>query len=411
MVEKKGIFMYSTQKFIERFICKSGESVEQLHSNEWQIQRWTTRTFRSKANIFAVETYDSHPIQEIIALKLTPHAKRTSLQLSASQLEEALNQGWIIEEVRFKKDGRTPDSLVYRMGPGLFAYEQNKKRASVEAMRELKEILQHELNHAADGLPKTFLQNARNFIEEEKDRESWGKERIEKFHHFLIAFLRLRQEKSRMEYKEIGATYYRKIGGSKAFDAYKNVFIERMETWVNAPIRELGIISLGTIVPVYFSGNMTGKYVSYETGTVHATTDVAIANEQFQTSARILWLVENRAVVTRMASEVDFMKSSKSFVLGVDGQVRGAQRKMIQQLCSRSHMKQVMIWVDYDKAGQVIARDLVRLIDGLPYRIVGNEGNVFSTYEEYVDWSQTVTQAEQEMTLGGVSEWKKWISK
>ncbi len=401
--------MYSTKEFLEQFVCKSGETVEQLNSREWQVQRLTTRTYRSKANILAAEQYDAHPHQSIIALKLTPRAKRTSLPVSPSMLEEALALGWIIQEVRFKKDGRTPASTVYRMGPGLYAYDQHMKEEKEKVMQHLQKTLGDELDQAETILPHEFERQVRHFINEEDT--SWNKVRVEKFYHFLIAYLQLKRKQTRMEFKEIGATYYREIGGSKAFDTYKDVFIERLEKWVNAPIHELGIISQGSIVPVYFAGSVTGKYSRYDIGTVHGTTDIAITQESFQTNAHMLWLVENRAVLTRMAREEDFLRDTHSLVLGVDGQVRGAHRKMIQQLCSAPTIRQVMIWVDYDQAGQVIARDLVQLVKDVPYRIVGNEGNVFSSYETYKNWATTITDAEQEMTLGSVSEWKKWISK
>ena len=33
-----------------------------------------------------------------------------------------------MQEIRFMKDGRTPISTIYRMGPGLFEYERLKKK-------------------------------------------------------------------------------------------------------------------------------------------------------------------------------------------------------------------------------------------------------------------------------------------
>ena len=214
----------------------------------------------------------------------------------------------------------------------------------------------------------------------------------------------------RMEYKEIGATYYKRIGGSKAFDSYREAFIERLEKWLNAPINELGIISVGSIVPILFTGNLTGRFSNYSIGTVHATTDIAVIDEDFHTKAKVLWLVENRAVLTRMATEVEFLENTESFVLGVDGQIRGAHRKLIKQLCHNTSIEKVMIWVDYDKAGEIISNELVNLIEEVPYRLIGNEGNVFSTYDEYKKWSATIQYAEQEMTLGGETEWRKWIN-
>lgn len=402
--------MYSTKEFIEKFTCKSGESVEQLNDSEFQIHRWTVRTFKTLGNVLASEQYDTHPNEAIIKLNLKPNSRRTTLPLSNKHLEEALHKGWIIQEVRFTGDGRTPHSTVYRMGPGLFAYEKLKKERESVTDRLLKEKLQAEIDMSVNVLPGTFLQKIYAFSDEIKDSESWTKDRIRKFHAFLIGYLQLRRLKSRIEFKEIGATYYKKIGGSKAFDNYKQVFIDRLEKWLNAPVNELGIISLGTIVSIYFTGSLRGEFSSYSSGTVHATTDIGITDEHFKTQAKVLWLVENRAVLTRMASEKEFIDQTQSFVLGVDGQVRGAHRKMISQLCLGSSIERVMIWVDYDKAGQIIARDLVNIIQNVPHRLIGNEDNVFTTYEAYVKWSATIKNAEQEMTLGGAEAWKRWIN-
>ena len=401
----KVLVMFSVKAFIEKYICKSGETIEQINKNEWQIQRWTVRTFKSKGNVLAAEHYDIYPDEHIIKLKLTPNARRNSLPISTQLLEEALHKGWLIQEIRFKRDGRTPQSTVYRMGPGLFEYERRKQEAAAEADQMLKQTLQIEIDKSAHVLPDFFMQKVFEFINETKDTESWTKDRVRKFYHFLIAFLQLKQRQSRMEFKEIGATYYKEIGVSKAFDTYKKVFIERLEKWLNAPVNELGIISLGSIVPVYFTGHLTGVFSTYEHGTVHATTDIAIIEETFQTEAHVLWLVENRAILTRMAKETKFMQDTRSFVLGVDGQVRGAHRKMIQQLCAHSSIEKVMIWVDYDKAGQIIANDLVHLIKNKTYRLIGSEGNVFTDYDAYIKWLAKMKQSEQEMTLGGTEEW------
>ncbi|WP_062110075.1 toprim domain-containing protein [Bacillus niameyensis] len=401
----------NTKEFIERYICKVGETVDQISHNEWQIQKWTARTFKTLGNVLAAEHYDMLPTKELIKLKLKPNSRRSSLSLQKKIIDEALHKGWIIQEIRFKKDGRTPLSSVYRMGPGLYEYERLKEEEANSEDRELKQILKAEVVKLEGILPADFLNEIIEFANENADSESWGKERVRRFCHFLIGYLQLRREKSRIEFKEIGATYYKKVGGSKAFDSYRAFFITRMEKWQNAPVNELGIISIGSIVSVLFTGNLNGRFSCYSLGTVHATTDIAIVDEMFQTDARYLWLVENRAVLTRMAAEVDFLEKTQSFIIGVDGQIRGAHRKMIKQLCTNLSVQKIIIWVDYDKAGEIIARDIVQLVKGISYCIVGNQGNLFSSYEEYVKWSTNTQPAEQEMTLGGPEEWKKWIEK
>ena len=401
--------MYTVKEFIEKFICKAGESIIQQSENEWQIQKWTSRTYKITGNVFAAEMYNMYPREEIVNLKFKPNTRKATLLVSGNLIEEALYKGWIIQEIRFMKDGRTPLSTTFRMGPGLFEYERLKSEETLEEDCVLKQTLMYEVEKSIDFLPQEFLHQISQFTTEANDSESWGRERVRRFHIFLIAFLQLKRQKARIEYKEIGATYYKKTGGSKTFDSYREVFIERLEKWLNAPISELGIISVGSIVPIFFTGNLNGKFSRYSLGTVHATTDIAVTDESFQTNAEILWLVENRAVLTRMAVEYDFLETSNSFVLGVDGQIRGAHRKLITQICQNQSICKTIIWVDYDVAGQIIARDLVNLVEGIPYQLIGNDGTVFTEYQAYIEWSATIVNAEQEMTLGGVEEWSRWI--
>ncbi|WP_194841500.1 DUF2399 domain-containing protein [Sporosarcina obsidiansis] len=402
--------MRTVKEFLETYICKAGETIQQVSENEWEIQKWTARTFKTMGNVLATQEYDTRPPEEIMKLNLKPNSRRMSLSISNELLQEALQNGWLIQEIRFKSDGRTPSSSIYRMGPGVAEYERLRDLETEETDELMRQSVLQELDRSTAHLPSEFIQQVRKFLRDVKDEESWGKERIRKFTHFLIAFLQLKHHQSQIEFKEIGATYYKKIGGSKAFDSYRDEFIRRLEKWIDAPISEIGIVSTGTIVPIYFTGNITGQFADYSSGTVHATTEIAVMDEKFHTTAEVLWLVENRAVLTRMAKEVDFIKDTSSLIICVDGQVRGAHRKFIQQLCGNSFIRKVVIWVDYDLAGKIIARDLVSLVGEMIIRFVGNEGTVFTSYEEYVKWSETICEAEQEMSLGGPIEWRKWIS-
>ncbi|MDN4608152.1 hypothetical protein [Sporosarcina highlanderae] len=401
--------MQSVQAFLETIICKAGESVRKINEDEWEIQRWTARTYRTIGIVIVPDEFDVSPSNEILKLGLKPNSKKKALPLSDNDIQEALIKGWIVKEIRFSKDGRTPISNIYRMGPGLFAYEELQKEEQIKVFKGLNEKLLFALETSKDRLPEKFIRNVDLFVNEEKDAENWGRERVLKFTHFLIAFLQLKRRQSRIEYKEIGATYYEEIGGSKVFDGNREVFISRMEKWIEAPIAELGIVSTGFIVPIFFTGNMRGNLSSYSIGTVHATTEISVSEETFRTDAKNLWLVENRGVLTKMAAEKDFLIETSSLVIGVDGQIRGAHRKLIQQLCESSSIQQVVIWVDYDNAGTIIARELSNLVEGLSSLFIGNEGNVFTDAEAYSQWVETVQHAEQEMTLGGPIQWKEWI--
>lgn len=402
--------MITVKEFLEVFICKAGETIHPVGDQEWEIQKWTARTFKPLGNVLASTEYEVFPAKELVQLGLKPKSRRIELPISDELQREALQKGWLIQEIRFKPDGRTPASIVYRMGPGLYEYERRKIQEDLEAARLLTQKLLSEINASRERLPQKLLQEMELYALEEVDREGWGKERVYKFTHFLIAFLQLKGQQKQLEYKEIGATYYRRIGGSKEFDTYREAFITRIEKWIEAPISEIGIVSTGSIVPIYFTGDVTGEFSTYSVGVVHATTDNAVTVEEFRTTAHILWLVENRAILTRMATERHFITSTSSLVIGVDGQVRGAHRKMIQQLCKNSSIEKIMIWVDYDDAGIVIARELARIVEGMEVRFVGTDGRVFDNHGEYAAWVKGINDAEQEMTLGGPVEWRILIN-
>lgn len=58
---------------------------------------------------------------------------------------------------------------------------------------------------------------------------------------FLLALYQIRSEKFTFDWKEIGAVYYREIGGSKKFDAYKKDFLEALEEILEFPLHYLGL--------------------------------------------------------------------------------------------------------------------------------------------------------------------------
>ena len=72
----------TVKEFIEKYLCKAGETIEQLSENEWEIQKWTARTFKTMGNVLVSEQYDVFPKEEIIKLKLKPNTRRVSLSIS-----------------------------------------------------------------------------------------------------------------------------------------------------------------------------------------------------------------------------------------------------------------------------------------------------------------------------------------
>ena len=346
-----------------------------------------------------------------------------------------IRNGWIIREYRLEKDERTVKSEQYRMGYGLFQVQlevkQQKKNENKKLMIEwsnqwndLKNISNVTDSQRVDSLMvfadklEAIADEGHQFAEDrieqlETVNGTWRFRKQLLFCHFLLALYQISVVEHHFDWKQIGARYYKKIGGSKEFDSYKNDFIEEAERLLGRPLHLFGLTSLGTITPIFFTGPMQGEKVIYNYGSVHATTDLAVFTDHFQTNAEVLWLVENRGVLTRMAYEEQFLLDSKSYVLGIDGQLRSAHRQLIKSLVP--FVKQVIIWTDVDEAGLAIAKDVASVTHNVqvvtkwvvpPLEVVTN----MEQFEAHYQQSMQAGKEEQEQEIGGVKQWEKWIN-
>lgn len=384
----------------------------------------TTRTRRTVAILTVGINNQIIPPEHLVNVFASPKVKKQFVL--TDEIYEFIRNAWIIREYRLAKDERTVKSEQFRMGLSLFQYKKQMEDEQ-ETMRT-ESIVEWEnqwikiknsssapnleriekLNRLKDILDEIVVANKINSI-----NSNWRFQKKLLFLHFLVAFYQISMVEHHFDWKQIGARYYRKIGGSKEFDSYKKEFIEVAEELLEYPLHLLGLSSLGTITPIYFTGPMQGDSASYNYGAIHATTDLAVFTEEFKTEAEVLWLVENRAIVTRMGYERDFLIGSNSFILGIDGQLRSAHRRLIEQLAST--VKQVIIWTDVDEAGLIIAKEVGETVQKFqaitkwvvpPLEVVLNIEEFQSRYERAIQ----VKKEEQEQEIGGVELWKKWIN-
>ncbi|SEM73618.1 Protein of unknown function C-terminus [Mesobacillus persicus] len=428
-------------------MLKSGERLESYDSQknvdtslvDLKIVKQTERTLRVVGFItLSVLQGEDEPIvleEEILKLKLTTK-KKIQLNEYDHKTIKWLEQGIIFKEIRFKKDGRTLDVQQYRIGYRLYKYQQDqlrKKEMQIKqefnSWKEGSELLAQNPEKSFSEVRKKGVTYCLSFINEismkdvselkalSKFPNLWSVEKIIKFLHFLTGFLKLSMKKADFDWKEIGASYYKQIGGSKEFDQYKNEFIEQLESVTQCPIAMLGMTSLGKITPLYFAGKLTGKYSSYEYGPVQALTDLSIAEEEYATNATTLWLVENRGILTRLAAEKNFLKGNRSLVLCVDGHLRSSHKSCIVQLLTNSNISQVILWSDYDPDGVKISKELYMAISKIHQdkviKWVAADQSVILTWDDYEKYMEAFLKdrkMEQEEVVGGVGDWKKWIN-
>ncbi|MDR0124199.1 DUF2399 domain-containing protein [Bacillus zhangzhouensis] len=437
MIDKK------VRQYIEDYILRSKEELElttalqdQLFT-QFSIIKRSARTYRV-LGLLTVSTQHHHvnelPLDPALASLALTTNRKVELNEDEQETFDWLKEGWIIKEIRFEKDGKTVSRSHYRMGYRLFEYQ------SVQHQRKHNELvndvlmIQDRLNEIAlnkgqkqqtlspdrvSGIKK-LTERAQQLNPSEMEISlsfptSWPLMKRLKYLHFVCAFCHISSLKESFDWKEIGATYYHEIGGSKKFDTDKEEFISEIEDWSYTPIQELGLTSLGQITPVFFSGILKGQYSSYEIGPVHAITNLSILNETYHTDATTFWIVENRAILTSMASKRDFLKETKSYVLCTDGHLRSAHRKAMTQILDHSQVKQVMIWCDYDVDGLYIARKVYETLnpyDHLKLKWILPNQKVAMNHQQYEQYLTDFLQhqkMEQEQMMGGVDLWKKWI--
>ncbi|MNJ46628.1 hypothetical protein D3C77_417630 [compost metagenome] len=232
---------------------------------------------------------------------------------------------------------------------------------------------------------------------------------------FTLAIIDIASDKELYDWKEIGARYYGEIGGSKAFDADKEEFIAILEEWTSKPVSMIGLISLGKITPLFFAGHLIGQWSSFLPGPVHSLTDLSIAQDQYRTNAKKLWLVENRAILTRMAAERNFVQDTSSLIICVDGHLRSSHKRFIQDVLQHSGIEQVLLWSDYDADGFLIAEEMTKVVSGYVRTLkwVCHDHQIMMSWPEYAQYMKELLvqkRLEQEQVLGGGADWKRWIN-
>ncbi|MBE9914728.1 DUF2399 domain-containing protein [Paenibacillus donghaensis] len=430
-------------KYLEHYILRDGEELSsEINSDsltsiiDVSIVKRTARTYR-QVGVLTLATDVNHwgdaPVPDPDLLKWRP-GRRAALQ-NEKQAFEWLQAGWIIKEMRLKRDGKTTDKVCYRMGYRLFTLlqkrmEQEKAehkrllenfRLGAEQWKERRtKETQNERAVLLSLLQSRLITHCCQAIEELEGSDGfpakWSTVKRIQFLHFVLAFVQVSSHQDVFDWKEIGAQYYGEIGGSKAFDMHKGEFIHNLELWAGQLSASLGLISPGQITPIYFAGHLEGRWSVHQPGPVHALTDLAVAQDQYHTRASTLWLVENRGILTRLAAERDFTGKSDCMIISVDGHIRSSHRTLVHQLVSNSPINQVLIWSDYDEDGLCIAKEMMEAVSArkLTLKWVCHDHEIITDWTDYQRYMKRLLQdksLEQEQVLGGYEDWNKWISR
>lgn len=397
------------------------------------IVKKTARTIRRVGIITVAREYSSIVEEPPDPLLLRWTVRKRALLDDNQQTFDWLHKGWILKEVRLKHDGKSVERIQYRMGYLLYVYLLNKQ--TDEHRDFLNQFTQYQSNAAQKMEQITYLHDERLLqlkdlglflssslqwsINDLKDHvvfpANWSLSKRINSLNFLLAFLLISSSKEIFDWKEIGAHYYPGIGGSKAFDAYKIEFLNTLESISGHSPETLGMISGGQITPIYFAGELEGKWSNFRAGPVHALTNISVSHDHYSTSATTLWLVENRAILTRMSAEPHFLQETNSLIVCVDGHLRSAHKQFIRQLMMNSSIDQTIFWSDYDEAGLLIAGEMFQSLMGhaVRHKWICPDHSIITKWSEYEQSMKSLIQemkSEQEIILGGADDWRSWIN-
>ncbi|WP_162616125.1 DUF2399 domain-containing protein [Paenibacillus lutimineralis] len=398
------------------------------------VVKRTVRTYR-QVGILTLTTdmqqWQDTSVPDVDLLKWTP-GRRATLE-DEQQAFEWLSAGWIIKEMRLKRDGKTTDKLCYRMGYRLFALQwqrQDQERTKLaeqlescrsraaRLQRQGTSVIQNERKTLISLLQSRLIAHSSLTIDELEGAElfqaQWSNLKRIQFLHFILAFILVSNEQDVFDWKEIGARYYKEIGGSKVFDTHKDEFIRTLELWAGQSATHLGLISPGQITPIYFSGPLEGQWSVHRPGPVHALTDISAVQDDYHTSASTLWLVENRGILTRIAADQHFAEKSNCLIICVDGHIRSSHKMLIHRLVANNSINQVLMWSDYDEDGFGIAREMMEAVSAskLMLKWICHDHQIITNWMDYQTYMKKLLQEssiEQEQVLGGYKDWNRWI--
>lgn len=218
------------------------------------------------------------------------------------------------------------------------------------------------------------------------------------------------------EWKEIGATTFEEIGGSKRFDANKEILIKIAESVSNTAMSDLGLLSNGSLYSIYLAGNYR---ISYADGSdenrsrpgLYAITNVQVQDiKSIKFHGEVVVCTENRALLLKMY-KTGWLKNEKVLVIGVDGQVKSAHQHILG-LLAQAKLK-FFIWPDTDNAGMIIGKKLKEILPDAELVLVDYLNKDILTVPSYKQWAftlasnQSFKDREQENFLGDPILWEK----
>lgn len=218
---------------------------------------------------------------------------------------------------------------------------------------------------------------------------------------------------SGFEWKELGPVLYPGIGASKRFDRLRPQLLEFLETVSGFSPEQVGLISRGSLYSIYLVGDLTlqssggGMPLQVNRQTLAALTNIQVEEAAaIQSRAGKVLLTENRALLLKMYKTGWLARQPHLLVVGLDGRLRGAHRRLLQEL-GQAAGRNFYVWVDTDAAGQSIAAAVAGILPGTLFVLPPGQLCSFEEWWSRLQHDPALSNMEQEEYLGEPPLWDR----
>lgn len=331
-------------------------------------------------------------------------------------VEKAMDARFFAEWLEYAKDSRTITGKFLTIGPEGLTWLESQKHSEKEALDHWNQHWFEEWNQLAKhtGLSPVYddllrIAEKQQEVPSQINARMRTKEKL--FFQFLIHLLQMHGSgQTLFDWKEIGSKGFTRIGGSKVYDSHKDWLLEQLQEQSAYSLEEIGFISLGQIIPIYFAGSLYIDDRQVKAEPLGCLTHLQLGNSSsWKASGDFLILTENRSPLVKMAL-TGWIRERNGFVICTDGHLKRPHKQFIQQLAKEG--MPVYGWVDYDPSGLEIAKQITCLTENdLRFILTTNEkapnllGTFYELEEDIVRRKKQHQLIEQEQVLGNPADW------
>jgi hypothetical protein len=200
------------------------------------------------------------------------------------------------------------------------------------------------------------------------------------------------------DWKELDEAVPGGIGGAKRLDALKSKLSDFVEQVTGFPFSDLGLISGGSVYSIYLSGRYELRSENGDLETRSRPGLYAVTNIETEEAAAFtcpgdtVICIGSKALLLKMYRSGWVGDNPGVLVIGIDGRIRRAYKKLLRLLAEKAAGLRFFAWVDADGPGRAMASELAGLLPDLKMVMPAVAPEEGLRALDYVEWAGLVTK-------------------